>query len=160
MSIMRLHLGFNFVTERSGPFLIDNLWFVLISENDFSNLFLTSCLEFKGEHRGPVLPVVGGMVVCVTGLTVVLIVVVGLVVVETTTGGRLVFVKVALNPFEVLASSDLKRTTIVFLLDSSGLGGDIPQIFPSYRKSSFKGDNVHTMSFLKNWNMDCAVTTY
>lgn len=64
--------------------------------------------------------------VCVVGLAVV----VGFVVVGTITGGRLVLVKVALNPFEVKVLSDLKRTTIVFVLDSTGFGITPPQNLP------------------------------
>lgn len=60
-----------------------------------------------------------------------LAVVVGFGVVGTTTGGRLVLVKVALNPFELIVLSDLKRTTIVFLLDSTGFGIFPPHSLPS-----------------------------
>lgn len=51
-------------------------------------------------------------------------------VVVTTTGGRLDFVYVALNPFEVRLLSDLKRTTIVLLLISSGFGMVPPHNLP------------------------------
>lgn len=57
--------------------------------------------------------------------------VVVVVVVVTTTGGRLDFVYVALNPFEVRLLSDLKRTTIVLLLISSGVGMVPPHNLPA-----------------------------
>lgn len=65
--------------------------------------------------------VVAGGRVCVVG---------AVVVVVTTTGGRLDFVYVALNPFEVRLLSDLKRTTIVLLLISSGFGMVPPHNLP------------------------------
>lgn len=47
-----------------------------------------------------------------------------------TTGGRLDLVKVAMNPLEAKLLSDLKRTTIVLLLDSTGFGIFPPQNLP------------------------------
>lgn len=53
------------------------------------------------------------------------------VVVGTTTGGRLDLVKVAVNPVELCELSDLKRTTIVLPVDSTGFGIFPPQNLPS-----------------------------
>lgn len=58
------------------------------------------------------------------------VVVLGLGGVVVTTGGRLDLVYVALNPLEVSVASVLKRTTIVLLLDSTGLGILPPQNLP------------------------------
>lgn len=66
--------------------------------------------------------------VCVVGLDVV----VGVGVVGITTGGRLDFVKVALNPLEVRVLSDLKRTIMVLVLDSTGFGIVPPQNLPVF----------------------------
>lgn len=45
-------------------------------------------------------------------------------------GRRLDLMKFALNPFEVKVLSDLKRTTIVLLLDTTGFGIAPPQNLP------------------------------
>lgn len=85
---------------------------------------------------GGVAGTVGGTGFAVVGFAVVGFAVVGFavvgftVVVGMTTGGRLDFVNVALNPLEVKVLSDLKRTTIVLLLDSNGFGIVLPQNFP------------------------------
>lgn len=63
----------------------------------------------------------GGVVFVVDG---------ALVVVGVITGGRLDFVYVAWNPLEVKLLSDLKRTTIVLRLDSTGFGTVPPQNLP------------------------------
>lgn len=78
------------------------------------------------------------------------VVVAGWFVVVVVVGLGLKLVKFALNPFAFNLWSDLKRTTIVLPLDSTGFGVVLPQNLPLKKKKQLQDRNRLFIYFTLN----------